>query len=120
MKYGIFDKDGKLDCDPEPMVFETRREAVEVLNSGIYDSTFTVGEVKDRILVIHGDEGGSEWDEEYPTVEKAISEAESLWCHLTAQEKKRGAFVKVAIVDEEEYFFGTIKDIVWENGEAVA
>lgn len=46
-RYGIFDKDGKLDCDPEPMVFDTRKEAVEMLNSDAYDSAdgFTVGEV---------------------------------------------------------------------------
>ncbi len=50
-KYGIFDKDGRLDCDPEPMVFDTRKEAVEMLNSDAYDGTdgFTVGEVVDRI-----------------------------------------------------------------------
>ena len=29
--YGIYDKDGKLDCDPEPMVFRDRSEAVDML-----------------------------------------------------------------------------------------
>lgn len=50
-KYGIFDKNGRLDCDPEPMVFDTRREAVEMLNSDAYDYAdgFTVGEVVDRM-----------------------------------------------------------------------
>lgn len=36
-KYGIFDKDGRLDCDPEPMVFDSRKEAIEMLNSDAYD-----------------------------------------------------------------------------------
>lgn len=47
MRYAIFDKDGNVDCDPEPMIFETRKEAVEALNSDAYDSAdgYTVGAV---------------------------------------------------------------------------
>lgn len=37
-KWGIFDDDGNLDTDPEPMVFDTRAEAMEVLNSGVYEN----------------------------------------------------------------------------------
>lgn len=36
-KWGIYDSDGRLDCDPEPMVFDTRSQAVEFLNSDAYD-----------------------------------------------------------------------------------
>lgn len=35
--WGIFDMDGNLDVDPEPMVFKTRAEAMEVLNSDAYE-----------------------------------------------------------------------------------
>ena len=37
-QWGIFDKDGNLDCDPEPMLFDTRKEAMEVLGSDAYES----------------------------------------------------------------------------------
>ena len=37
-KWGIFDKDGNLDTDPEPMIFDTRKDAMEVLGSDAYDS----------------------------------------------------------------------------------
>ena len=36
-RWGIFDCDGNLDTDPEPMVFDTRAEAVEFLNSDAYE-----------------------------------------------------------------------------------
>lgn len=37
-KWAIFDKDGNLDTDPEPMIFDTRKDAMEVLGSDAYDS----------------------------------------------------------------------------------
>ncbi len=36
--WGIFDAKGNLDCDPEPMIFRTRQEALEMLNSDAYES----------------------------------------------------------------------------------
>ena len=44
MRYAIFDKDGNVDTDPEPMIFGTRREAVEMLEAA-YDRSegYSVG-----------------------------------------------------------------------------
>lgn len=36
MTWGIFNANGVLDCDSEPMVFETKVEAVEFLNAYPY------------------------------------------------------------------------------------
>lgn len=47
-KWGIFDKDGNLDTDPEPMIFDTRKDAVEMLNSDAYDSAD--GYYVDRVM----------------------------------------------------------------------
>lgn len=45
MTWGIFKPNGELDCDPEPMIFGTRAEAVEALNSGIFDDGAYVAEI---------------------------------------------------------------------------
>lgn len=40
--YAIYNTRGKVDSDPEPMVFETRREAMEMLNTGLFPSGYYV------------------------------------------------------------------------------
>lgn len=42
--FGIFVK-GKLDCDPEPMVFETHEEAVACMQEGIVQGIYDRDEV---------------------------------------------------------------------------
>ena len=39
MTWGIFKPNGELDCDPEPMVFATKAEAVEFLMGDPYNGT---------------------------------------------------------------------------------
>lgn len=46
--WGIFDSDGNLNTDPEPMVFKTRQEAMEMLSSDAYDSDD--GHYVDRVI----------------------------------------------------------------------
>lgn len=46
--WGIFDIDGNLDSDPEPMVFNTFEEAMEMLNSDAY--TKDDGYYVDRVM----------------------------------------------------------------------
>lgn len=43
--WGIYNKYGKLDKDPESMVFKTRREAVEVLNAYPFGEGYYVSEI---------------------------------------------------------------------------
>ena len=49
MTWGIFTPEGKLDCDPEPMIFETREQAVECLQ--MYPDGYTVAELVDTEAV---------------------------------------------------------------------
>lgn len=47
MTWGIFTPEGELDTDPEPMVFSTRREALECLQE--YGPGYYVAEILDTV-----------------------------------------------------------------------
>lgn len=42
MKYAIYKPNGKIDRDPEPMIFNTYSEALEALNTGIFPRGYYV------------------------------------------------------------------------------
>ena len=46
--WGIYNKYDKLDRDPEPMVFKTRKEAVEVLNAYPFGEGYYVSEINKK------------------------------------------------------------------------
>ena len=99
MTWGIFKPDGELDCDPEPMVFETKEEAVEFLMGDPYNGT-------ERYYVAEIIPGGRPRKEVFNAI--VSNYGTSLTIAITKQAKRmgleRGEIVRVTLekIGEED------------------
>lgn len=116
--FGIFSKKtNQLDCDPEPMTFDTYEDAHNLLhNFKVYSvEDFEIREVEE-LFQFEDCDGWNGETEVYATEAEAVDAALHQWNHLTPREQKdrlntkNGAVFAVTEIDKDG---GWIAD-VWE------